>query len=61
MPQQKPIRVLIVEDNFMVREMIRGRLEELGYMVAGEASNGLLALQMVHSVFMTCLPPRSSS
>ena len=50
MKQQKAIRVLIAEDNFMVREMIRGRLEDLGHTVVGEASDGRMTVEMVHSL-----------
>ena len=50
MEQQKNIRVLIAEDNFMVREMIRARLEEVGYIVAGEAIDGRMALDMAQSL-----------
>jgi two-component system, sensor histidine kinase and response regulator len=40
-------RVLIVEDDFLVSEMIRGLLEdELGYQVVGEAENGREALEL---------------
>jgi len=48
--QQKVVRVLIAEDNFMVREMIRGRLEDLGYSVVGEASDGQMTVEMVQSL-----------
>lgn len=34
------VRVLIAEDDFMVRAMIAGLLHELGYIVAGEAVDG---------------------
>lgn len=44
------VRVLVVEDDFVVMQMIRGRLEEAGYTVAGEASNGRQALEMVQSL-----------
>ena len=50
MLQHKTIRVLVVEDNYMVREMIRGRLEELDYTVVGEAADGRMALKMVQSI-----------
>ena len=44
------MRVLIAEDNFMVREMIRGRLADAGYTVAGEASDGAMALNLVRTL-----------
>lgn len=39
-------RVLIAEDNYMVGEMVKALLEEIGYTVAGEASGGLEAVEM---------------
>ncbi len=46
MAYQNNIRVLIAEDNFLVREMTKGLLKEVGYTVIGEAINGLEAVQM---------------
>jgi signal transduction histidine kinase len=46
MNKQKNIRVLIVEDDTLVGEMIRGLLEELGYAVVGKATNGEQAIEM---------------
>jgi two-component system, sensor histidine kinase and response regulator len=40
------IRVLIVEDDYLVSEMIRGLIDELGYQVAGEAENGRDAIKL---------------
>jgi AmiR/NasT family two-component response regulator len=37
MDREKQVRVLIAEDDFLVGEMIRAQLEELGYRVAGQA------------------------
>jgi light-regulated signal transduction histidine kinase (bacteriophytochrome) len=37
---EKPTRVLIVEDDFLVREMIKGQLNKLHYTVVGETSSG---------------------
>lgn len=34
----------------MVREMIRARLEEAGYVVAGEATDGQMAVDMTHTL-----------
>jgi two-component system, sensor histidine kinase and response regulator len=44
-PHQE-IRVLIVEDDYLVSEMIRGLLDELGYRVVGEAENGHEAIEL---------------
>lgn len=38
--------VLIVDDDPLVSEMIRGVLEDLGYYIAGEASNGSEAVEL---------------
>ncbi len=46
MNKRKNIRVLIVEDDTLVGEMIQGLLEELGYVVAGKAMNGVEAVDM---------------
>jgi len=43
-------KVLIVEDDHLVSEMIRGILEELGYEIAGEAEDGHEALSMIKEV-----------
>lgn len=43
-------KVLIVEDDHLVSEMIRGMLEELGYEIAGEAEDGHEALGMIREV-----------
>lgn len=40
-------KVLIVDDDFMVREMIKGRVQEAGYKIVGEAGDGTEALDMV--------------
>ena len=47
---QKFTNVLIVEDDFMVREMIKGRVQEAGYKVIGEAGDGAEAVKMVNSL-----------
>lgn len=46
MKRHQNIRVLIVEDDFLVSEMIRGLLDELGYQVVGEAENGREAIKL---------------
>ena len=43
-------RVLIVEDDFLVSEMIRGILKEIGYIVAGTAADGHQAIEMTQSI-----------
>jgi len=47
---QENIRVLIVEDDFMVSAMIRGRVEDAGYTVLGEAQDGLQAIELVQTL-----------
>ncbi len=42
----KTLRLLIVEDDFMVRAAIRKRVEDLGHEVAGEALDGRQAVEM---------------
>ncbi|MFO8183475.1 MAG: response regulator [Candidatus Aegiribacteria sp.] len=42
--------VLVVEDDHLVSEMVRGMLEELGYGIAGEAEDGHEALEMVREL-----------
>ncbi len=44
--QREGLRVLIVEDDFLVSEMIKGLLHEMGYIVVGEAGNGSEAVEM---------------
>jgi len=44
------LRVLIADDDFMVRQMIRGRLEDLGHTAVGEASSGQQAVEVVQSL-----------
>lgn len=44
---RKQIRVLVVEDDHLVSEMVCGTLEEIGYLVLGEANDGREALAMV--------------
>lgn len=46
MNRQKPVRVLIVEDDFLVGQMIQGLLEEIGYSVAGKALDSHQAMEM---------------
>lgn len=44
--QQKEIRILIAEDDFLVREMIQELLENMGYTVIGKALDGGQAVEM---------------
>lgn len=48
--EHKDIRVLIVEDDYLVAEMIKGLVREAGYSVAGEANNGQEAVEMTRSL-----------
>jgi len=47
---QKGIRVLIVEDDYLVSKMVKGLLKETGYIVVGEAMDGLKAIEMTESL-----------
>jgi AmiR/NasT family two-component response regulator len=49
MTLHKDIRVLIVEDDSLVSEMIEGLLERMWYIVAGRAVSGLQAIEMTQS------------
>lgn len=42
--------VLVVEDDHLVSEMVKGMLEELGYVVAGEAEDGHDAVEKVREI-----------
>ena len=46
----KEVRVLIVEDDSLVSEMIQGLLEDIRYTVAGKAADGQRAIEMVQSL-----------
>jgi signal transduction histidine kinase len=50
MKTKKDIRVLIVEDDYPVSEMVHGLLKDLGYSVIGEAVNGFEAVEMTQSL-----------
>jgi CheY-like chemotaxis protein len=50
MKERESTRVLIVEDNPLVSEMIKGLVEEAGYTVVGEAADGLEAVEMTQSL-----------
>ncbi len=46
----KSLRVLIVDDQESVRELIRRQLEKIGHKVVGKASNGLQAIELTESL-----------
>jgi len=48
--QEENVRVLIAEDDYMVSEMIRGSLEEIGCTIVGEAADGSEAVEMTQSL-----------
>ncbi len=48
--QQKEVQVLIVEDDFLVREVIQESLENMGYEVVGKAVNGYQAIEMTRAL-----------
>jgi len=50
MNNQETVRVLIVEDDYLVSKMIEGLLEDIGYTVVGEAADGLEAVEMTQSL-----------
>jgi signal transduction histidine kinase len=43
---KKEIRVLIVEDDYLVSEMIKGSLQDVGYSIVGEAIDGFEAIEL---------------
>ncbi len=50
MIQSHNIRVLIVEDDFLVGETVRGVLEDVGYQIIGRAMNGIQAVEMTQTL-----------
>jgi two-component system sensor histidine kinase/response regulator len=44
------IRVLIVEDDYLVSEMIKGSLQDIGYSIVGEAIDGAEAVILTRSL-----------
>ena len=46
----KPLRILIVDDEAVIRLGLRAMLEDQGYQVVGEASDGTRALDLVHKL-----------
>lgn len=47
---KKDIRILIAEDDYLVGEMIRGMLLEMGYVIIGQASDGMEATELTQSL-----------
>ncbi len=47
---KKDTQVLVAEDDYLVGKMITGMLEEIGYRIAGQASNGLEAVDLTRSL-----------
>jgi len=50
MNNQESIRVLIAEDDHLVGEMIKGLLQDAGYVIVGEAADGLETIEMTQSL-----------
>jgi two-component system cell cycle sensor histidine kinase/response regulator CckA len=50
MSHQKTVRVLIAEDDYLVRQMIEGLMEEIGHTMVGVAADGLEAVEMTQSL-----------
>ncbi len=50
MGDRERVRVLVVEDDYLVAETVKGLLEEAGYVVIGEAGNGLEAVEMTKAL-----------
>jgi len=50
MTTQKSLRVLIVDDQEPIRELLRHQLEKIGHTVVGKATNGLEAVKLTESL-----------
>jgi AmiR/NasT family two-component response regulator len=50
MDDHADVRVLIVEDSFLVSEVIKKLLREMDYTIAGEAADGLEAVELASSL-----------
>ncbi len=48
--RQEAARVLIVDDDFLVIQMIRSTLRKMGYTVVGEAETGRLGVEMTEAL-----------
>lgn len=46
MPPPKPLKILVVDDDLAMREMVRALLRAGGYEVVGEASDGTTAVAL---------------
>jgi AmiR/NasT family two-component response regulator len=46
MKTQKPLRVLIVDDQESIRELLEHQLAKMGYIIVGKAINGVQAVEM---------------
>ena len=46
MAQKAPVKVLIVDDNDLMRTLLRGILRNEDYLIVGEAKNGVIAVEM---------------
>jgi two-component system chemotaxis response regulator CheY len=62
MPLPAPAKVLIVDDNELMRTLLRGLLRSAHYQVVGEARNGALALEFIEKtkpniVFLDVMMP----
>jgi response regulator NasT len=49
MSHQEKVRVLIAEDDYLVRQMVERLVEEMGHTVVGAAADGLEAVEMTQS------------
>ncbi len=49
MNKESSLRVLVAEDDYLVTKMVEGFLQDLGYRVVGEASNGIEAVELCAS------------
>lgn len=47
MERDKSLRILIVEDETVIRTSFAMMVEDMGHQVVGEAANGVQALEMV--------------
>jgi two-component system chemotaxis response regulator CheY len=47
MTKKTPAKILIVDDNDLIRTLLRGILRNEEYQIIGEARNGVVALEMV--------------
>ena len=50
MAQKAFVKILIVDDNDLMRTLLRGILRNEEYQIVGEAKNGVVALEMVERV-----------